>query len=138
MYSERNGATEHGASRKPITYLGATFAAGPPLRGSPHPLSRGGPAAALARFLMHQKGLGRYCNLIATALKCTPCPFTVARRADAWTGLAPEIADCHVLDAALSASSSRGDYVAARAPAGDKCRFNQTEPGYDFELAEEG
>jgi hypothetical protein len=56
---------------------------------------------------------------------------------DARISLAPEIAGCHVLNAARSASSSLGDNAAARASAGDKERFNQTRPGYDFEPAEE-
>jgi hypothetical protein len=38
---------------------------------------------------------------------------------DARIAQASEIANCHVLNAALSASSSRGDNVVACAPAGD-------------------
>jgi hypothetical protein len=44
---------------------------------------------------------------------------------DARISLAPEIADCHVLNAALSASSSRGDNVVARAPPGDNCALTR-------------
>jgi hypothetical protein len=44
---------------------------------------------------------------------------------DARISLAPEIADCHVLNAEVSASSSRGDNVVARAPAGNDCALTR-------------
>jgi hypothetical protein len=56
---------------------------------------------------------------------------------DARINLAPEIADCHVLNAELSASSSRGDNVVARAQAGDGLCFDQTGPDFGFEPAQE-
>jgi hypothetical protein len=46
---------------------------------------------------------------------------------------APGLADCHLLNDDVSASSSRGATAGAWAPAGDERRFNQVDPGRVFE-----
>ena len=133
----RTGCTT-GLDRR-MTHLAAAFAENPHPRVAanlrPAPVSRFRTLAA-----SHASGSGEYTihSVVAIFLekRLASSHYSVIGP-DAKIGLAPEIAGCHVLNAALSASSSRGDYAAARASAGDKQRFNQTGPGYDFEPAEE-
>ena len=133
----RNGCTA-GLDRR-MTHLAAAFAENLHRRVAtnlrPAPVSRVRTQAA-----SHASGSAEYTIHRDVAIfleKRLASPHYSVIGPDAKIGLAPEIVGRHVLNAALSASSSPGDFAAARAPAGDKQRFNQTGPGYDFEPAEE-
>jgi hypothetical protein len=122
----RNGCTA-GWDRR-MTHLAATFAENPHPRVAanlrPAPVSRVRPYAA-----SHASGSGEntiHSDVAIFLEKRLASSHYSVIGPDAKIGLAPEIAGCHVLNAALSASSSRDDYAAARAPAGDKQHFNQT------------
>jgi hypothetical protein len=142
MYSEGAGATEPDAPQAWIgrmTHLAASFAenAHPRVTASLRP-------APMSRVRSHAASHAA-CSAVSTIYsdvaifletRLTSFHYSVIG-SDVRIGLAPEIAGCHVLNAARSASSSRGDYAAARPPAADKERFDQTRPGYDFEPAEE-
>jgi hypothetical protein len=122
-----------------MTHLAATFAENPHPRVTaslrPAPMSRVRiHAASHAPCSAESTIYGDVAIFLVKRL--APFHYSVIG-SDARVGLAPGIAGCHVLNAVRSASSPRGDYAAARAPAGDKQRFNQTRPGYDFEPAED-
>jgi hypothetical protein len=133
----RTGRTA-GLDRR-MTHQAASFAenAHPRVTASlgPAPMSRHRTHAASHASCYAESTI---CDEVAIFLEKRLAPFHYpVIGSDARIDLAPEIAGCHVLNAARSTSSSRDDYAAAPAPTGDKQRFNQTRPGYDFEPAEE-
>jgi hypothetical protein len=79
-----------------------------------------------------------FCNPVEIFLEMRRAPFHYSVIGwDTRMHLAPGLADCHLLNDDVSASSSRGGTAGARASAGGERRLSQVEPECNFEPIQE-